>query len=226
MSIQLSNVEFSYQSTPLKKVVNIKNWSVDTLGKHFIQGSSGSGKSTLLNLVSGLVLPNSGTINVLGEQLEKMSSRKRDSFRANNIGYIFQQFNLIKYLSALENIQLAHQFSAIKQGNQLKIRIHSLLEELSIKSADWQRPVEQLSIGQQQRTAIARAFINAPKLILADEPTSSLDEAARDSFMSTLFKFCEQNQSTLLFVSHDKQLTAHFNTVENFSDINITQGES
>lgn len=225
MSIQLSNVEFSYQSTPLKKVVNIKNWSVDTLGKHFIQGSSGSGKSTLLNLVSGLVLPDSGTINVLGEQLEKMSSQKRDSFRANNIGYIFQQFNLIKYLSAVENIQLAHQFSAIKQRNQLKIRIHSLLEELSIKSADWQRPIEQLSIGQQQRIAIARAFINAPKLILADEPTSSLDEAARDGFMSTLFRFCEQNKSTLLFVSHDKQLIAHFDTVEKFSDINITQGE-
>ena len=111
MTIQLKNIEFSYSNSLQKSVLSVDDWSVASGKKLFIYGPSGCGKSTLLNLVCGIIRPSLGSISVLGQSLNKMSSRELDRFRSNNIGYIFQQFNLINYLSAIENITLASQFS-------------------------------------------------------------------------------------------------------------------
>lgn len=203
--------------------MQIAHWHVKQGEQLFIQGLSGSGKSTLLNLVCGLNLPNSGSVKVLGKSLVSMNSRQRDKFRSAHIGYIFQQFNLISYLSAIDNIKLASHFSTIKQSDTLLEEIHTLLTTLNLKSQDWQRPVEQLSVGQQQRVGIARALINKPQIIIADEPTSSLDEAARDSFVSLLSSLCKEYASTLLFVSHDSSLSSYFHSTIALADINKTE---
>ncbi len=221
MSILLENVKFSYSNTTPKNDICVESLSIAQGEKHFIFGPSGCGKSTLLNLISGVLRPSNGTITVLGESLEKMSSRQRDRFRANNIGYIFQQFNLIDYLNAKENIALARQFSANTKASNLANQIAELLKALAVNESDWSRPVSTLSIGQQQRIAIARAFINSPKLLIADEPTSSLDESNRDKFLSLLNTLCDTNQTTLLFVSHDTRLKHHFDRVQNFHEINF-----
>jgi putative ABC transport system ATP-binding protein len=220
MSIQLSNIKFSYPNASHKSVLNIEQWSVNDGDKLFIYGSSGCGKSTLLNIISGILCPSAGSISVLGEPLDKMSSSQRDRFRANNIGYVFQQFNLISYLNAKENIALASHFSKRNKTESLDNKITTLLEALEVNEDDWSRPTSMLSIGQQQRIAIARAFINSPKLLIVDEPTSSLDEPSRDKFLSLLTTLCDVNQTTLLFVSHDIRLKSHFDVVQNFTDIN------
>jgi putative ABC transport system ATP-binding protein len=222
-AIEIKNVEFSYSTTPNKPILQIAHWHVKQGEQLFIQGLSGSGKSTLLNLVCGLNLPNSGSVKVLGKSWVSMNSRQRDKFRSAHIGYIFQQFNLISYLSAIDNIKLASHFSTIKQSDTLLEEIHTLLTTLNLKSQDWQRPVEQLSVGQQQRVGIARALINKPQIIIADEPTSSLDEAARDSFVSLLSSLCKEYASTLLFVSHDSSLSSYFHSTIALADINKTE---
>lgn len=220
MAIQLKKVAFSYANSAKKNVIKIDNWSVPDGKKVLLCGPSGSGKSTLLNLICGLLLPNSGSIHTLGEQINHMNNHQRDAFRAKNIGYIFQQFNLVTYLNAIENIKLAHYFSANKQKSDISHSASALLESLNIDRDDWYRPVNTLSIGQQQRIGIARSFINKPKLLIADEPTSSLDDDAKNNFISLIFKLCDENNSTLLFVSHDKHLEHHFDLVEDFSLIN------
>jgi putative ABC transport system ATP-binding protein len=225
MTIQLKNIEFSYSNSLQKSVLSVDDWSVASGKKLFIYGPSGCGKSTLLNLVCGIIRPSLGSISVLGQSLNKMSSRELDRFRSNNIGYIFQQFNLINYLSAIENITLASQFSLANKAINIDHKITSLLETLKVNSEDWSRPVNTLSIGQQQRIAIARAFINNPKLLIADEPTSSLDEPSRDNFMSLLTTLCEANKTTLLFVSHDTRLKHHFDLVQKFTDISNAAGK-
>ena len=215
MSIALNNLAFRYHKNSKQPTLHIEHWQLPD-SRTFLYGPSGSGKSTLLNIISGLLLPSQGEVEVLGERLDKMSARKRDKFRANNIGYIFQQFNLIPYLNAIDNIKLANTFS--KQNKPQTA--HSLLEQLKVNSADWQRPIYQLSVGQQQRIAIARALINQPKLLIADEPTSALDADAKDAFLSLLLLLSQQANTSLLFVSHDLALKSHFTVNQSIADIN------
>lgn len=225
MTINLSNLRFNYPEQSHLLVLNIPFWSLSA-GEHtLIYGSSGSGKSTLLNILNGLLSVNSGHVNVLGQHLNKMTSRQRDTFRANNIGYIFQQFNLIPYLNAIDNIQLASYFSKSISKSSLNEEIKTLLKTLNILEKDWNKPVRTLSIGQQQRIAIARALINKPTLLIADEPTSSLDQENRDSFMALLMSIVEENNITLLFVSHDMSLSHYFTRVESLNDINQIECE-
>ena len=219
MAINLQNVKFSYPEAPDKTVLNIPHWSVSPGEKVFVYGPSGGGKSTLLNLLSGMFRARHGKVSILGERLDQMSNRQRDKFRANHIGYVFQQFNLIPYLDAIDNIQLAAHFSARKQ-QILGDEIRELLSILGISSADWHKPTARLSIGQQQRVAIARALINKPELLIADEPSSSLDQQNRDNFMSLLMSLVDNYKVTLLFVSHDMSLSQHFGRIEALSDIN------
>lgn len=218
MTINLSNIRFSYPEQSNSLLLDIPSWSLSA-GEHtLIYGSSGSGKSTLLNIINGLLSVNSGHVKVLGQHLNKMTSRQRDNFRANNIGYIFQQFNLIPYLNAVDNIQLASYFS--KSKSSLNEKIKALLKTLNLPEKDWNKPVRSLSIGQQQRIAIARALINKPTLLIADEPTSSLDQENSDSFMALLMSIVEKNNITLLFVSHDMSLSHYFTRVQSLNDIN------
>ena len=220
MTINLSNLQFSYPKQPHSLVLDIPSWSLAT-GEHtLIYGSSGSGKSTLLNVLNGLLSVNTGIVKVLDQHLEKMTSRQRDKFRANNIGYVFQQFNLIPYLDAIDNIRLASYFSKSVSKSALNKEIIALLKTLNMPETDWKKPVRTLSIGQQQRIAIARALINKPALLIADEPTSSLDQENRDSFMALLMSIVKDNCITLLFFSHDMSLSHYFTRVESLSDIN------
>lgn len=219
-AIEINNLEFSYSIKSEQNILKITDWSVKQGEQLFIHGPSGSGKSTLLNIICGLQLPQSGQVKVLGEALNNMSKRQRDKYRAAHIGYIFQQFNLIDYLSAIDNIKLATHFSPNTKPSTLVTQIHNILTTLKLDAKDWHRPVNQLSIGQQQRVGIARALINQPKLIIADEPTSSLDQVAKDSFISLLTSLCEENATTLLFVSHDMSLQNHFNSSIALNSIN------
>jgi putative ABC transport system ATP-binding protein len=220
MTINLSNIRFSYPEQSNSLLLDIPSWSLSA-GEHtLIYGSSGSGKSTLLNILNGLLSANSGHVKVLDQHLDKMTSRQRDQFRANNIGYIFQQFNLIPYLNAIDNIQLASYFSKSKSKSSLNEEIKALLITLNLPKKDWNKPVRSLSIGQQQRIAIARALINKPTLLIADEPTSSLDQENSDSFMALLMSIVKENNITLLFVSHDMSLSRYFTRVESLNDIN------
>jgi putative ABC transport system ATP-binding protein len=225
MTINLSNIRFSYPEQSNSLLLDIPSWSLSA-GEHtLIYGSSGSGKSTLLNILNGLLSVNSGHVKVLGQHLNKMTSRQRDNFRANNIGYIFQQFNLIPYLNAVDNIQLASYFSKSISKRSLDEEIKALLNTLNMPEKDWNKPVRTLSIGQQQRIAIARALINKPTFLIADEPTSSLDQENRDSFMALLMSIVEENDITLLFVSHDMSLSHYFTRVESLNDINQIECE-
>lgn len=191
-----------------------------------LRGESGCGKSTLLSLIAGIHQPTSGTVKVLEQSLANLSQRQRDRLRANEIGYIFQQFNLLPYLSAIENVALACQFAPARrqrlqqQGLSVMQASKDLLARLGLNPAQQQAKAEQLSVGQQQRVAAARALLGAPALIIADEPTSALDQAHRDAFIQVLFEQCAAQQSTLLFVTHDATLASHFSRVIAFHDIN------
>ena len=233
MSVVLEDVKFAYGKSSNSNILDINHWSVDEKEKCFVYGVSGAGKTTLLNIIGGLIKPNTGSVTVLNERIDKMSNSARDKFRAHNMGYIFQQFNLIHYLSAIENIELAHHFGRTTIGksklNNKNTNRHNksstadmceLLERLGIQEKDWQKPASQLSVGQQQRVGIARAFINKPKLIIADEPTSALDQTSVNSFMSQLTDLCDETGASLIFVSHDNQLQSYFNKVQSLTDIN------
>ncbi|MEM1110269.1 MAG: ATP-binding cassette domain-containing protein [Pseudomonadota bacterium] len=218
MTIELKGVKFAHAGTPGKPVLDIDHWSVEG-GQHvFVHGPSGSGKTTLLHLLSGLLACSDGEVSVLGKQLNTMSNRQRDRFRANHIGYVFQRFNLIPYLNALENIDLARSFAA--RGGPSTNLASSLLASLKVEEDNWHRPTTELSMGQQQRVAIARALINQPELLIADEPTSSLDQENRDNFLEMLMPLVTEHNMTLLFVSHDMSLSRHFGQVQALGDIN------
>lgn len=220
MAIELMNVRFHYPEQPNQTVLNIPSWSLSAGEQTFVHGPSGGGKSTLLNLLSGLLMPDEGQVEIFGQRLDQMTSRQRDRFRANHIGYVFQQFNLIPYLNAFDNTLLASQFSQRKKTPGLHGEIKKLLTALNIAESDWHRSTRNLSIGQQQRVAIARALINKPQLLIADEPSSSLDPINREAFMALLMSIVEDNRITLVFVSHDLSLSTYFNRVESLSDIN------
>ena len=185
----------------------------------FIEGPSGSGKTTLLNLMTGLLRPTHGHINIFGTNMSGLSASAADRLRADYFGIIFQWFNLIPYLSVIENIILPGTFSKKKQdrvaqrGVSLVDEARSLCADLNIddRYLDW--PIESLSMGQQQRIAIARALIGSPNIIIADEPTSALDDANTTLFMDRLLTQCRKHGSTLIFVSHDASLKSYFNRV-------------
>jgi putative ABC transport system ATP-binding protein len=181
----------------------------------FVHGESGSGKSTLLALLGGVLVPQAGSVNVLGTELTRLSAGERDRFRVDHTGFIFQQFNLIPYLSMQHNVLLPCRFSARRRSRALARsatladEARRLLAELDLDESLWRRPVTQLSVGQQQRVAAARALIGAPELVIADEPTSALDAARQAAFLDLLARECAQAGATLIFVSHDARLASH-----------------
>ena len=183
-AVHLSDVGFVFERGE-ERVLDIPSWEVARSERVFLQGESGSGKSTLLSLLSGMFVPSSGRVSVLGTEVSSLSTRERDRFRAENIGFVFQQFNLIPYLSVLDNILLAAQFGEVA-GASAKTRAEELLIKVNLGWELHHRPAGQLSIGQQQRVAIVRALINSPELLLVDEPTSALDHRNRDAFLNLL----------------------------------------
>jgi putative ABC transport system ATP-binding protein len=162
-----------------------------------------------MNILSGLLTCATGEVSVLGKRLDQMSVRQRDQFRADNIGCVFQRFNLIPYLNAIDNIGLANTFSAGGNG-RWREEAAALLTALTVHEDSWAKPTSNLSMGQQQRVAIARALINSPEILIADEPTSSLDSENRDNFLSLLMGLIKERDMTLIFVSHDMALAKYF----------------
>lgn len=226
MAIELTDIRFNYPGQPRQSVINIPHWSLADGERVFVHGPSGSGKSTLLGLLSGLLLPSDGCLTVFDHPLHKMNGRQRDRFRAAYIGYVFQQFNLIPYLNPIDNILLATRFAKQKFTAGLNEDVKNVLSALNIAEKEWYKTTQELSIGQQQRVAIARALINKPRLLIADEPTSSLDTKNRDAFMQLLMKIVTDNKMTLLFVSHDQSLSSYFSKIVSLSDINVSEGLS
>lgn len=210
--LTLSEVEFSYKSGQAP-VLNIPTWNVEKGEKIFLFGPSGSGKTTLLETLAGILIPQKGTVQILGQDLAKLSSGQRDLFRAAHLGYIFQSFNLIPYLSVSENIALPFHLSAQRRshldGKSLSETLAFLCARLGISELREKKVIE-LSVGQQQRVAVARALLGKPELILADEPTSALDTDHREKFLKLLFELCQEFGSTLIFVSHDRGIEPLF----------------
>lgn len=192
----------------------------------FLHGPSGGGKSTLLGLLAGVLLPRAGSVSLLGTRWSDLSGARRDAFRADHLGYIFQQFNLLPYLSVLDNVLLPCRFSALRRerakqdGGAPGAAARDLLQRVGLAEALWTRPAAQLSVGQQQRVAAARALIGRPEVLIADEPTSALDAALRDGFMDLLLDACRASGGTLVFVSHDERLAARFDERLSLSAIN------
>ena len=211
-AINLQNIHYRYRNSPANHTgLTVTQWQVETASRVSLHGNSGSGKTTLLNLLCGILTPISGSISLLGKNISTLSSAERDAFRAKNIGVVFQQFNLIPYLSVFKNIQLATYFAKAKSID-LKGDVQTLLKSLQLPSNIIDRPVNQLSVGQQQCVAIARALINNPRILLVDEPTSALDASARDALMSLLMQICNKTKTTLIFVSHDTSLSHYFDS--------------
>lgn len=220
--VKLQDVIFSWgkHSAP---VLHIEGLTIQSAQHTFLYGASGSGKSTLLNLLSGVMTAQQGRIEVLGQNLTQLSAMRRDAFRAEHIGVIFQQFNLLPYLSVQDNILLAAHFAKQKPDN-LVHKSQALLEQLQLPSTVLSRKASELSVGQQQRVAVVRALINQPKLIIADEPTSALDSDARDAFLKMLLATAQTQDSTIVFVSHDRALGDHFDNHIDIQTINKASG--
>jgi putative ABC transport system ATP-binding protein len=187
----------------------------------FLRGPSGCGKSTLLGLAAGVLLPQSGHSSLLGQRWAALSAAGRDRHRAAHVGYIFQQFNLLPYLSVLDNVRLPCRFSALRAARAAPDAAQSLLARSGLPQRLWTQPAGALSVGQQQRVAAARALIGAPEVVIADEPTSALDEDLREAFMALLLGACAEAGSALLFVSHDRRLAERFSRVIDLPAINL-----
>jgi putative ABC transport system ATP-binding protein len=179
----------------------------------FLHGPSGCGKSTLLGLMAGVLVAGRGQVGLLGQDWAALSGGARDARRVDHVGIVFQQFNLLPYLSVLDNVLLPCRFSARRaarcEGSPRQAAA-ALLERVALDRALWGRRANALSVGQQQRVAAARALIGRPELLIADEPTSALDAPLRDAFMALLRAECAAGGSTLVFVSHDERLADGF----------------
>lgn len=228
-AVQVKDLRFRWRKD-LPEVLHIPELEVACGERIFIRGASGSGKSTLLALLAGVNLPTSGEVEILGQTINRLAGARRDHFRSDHIGFVFQLFNLIPYLSVLENVTLPCRFSRLRKqkatgsGKSLNEEATRLLTHLDMANDDLiHRPVTELSVGQQQRVATARALIGAPEIIIADEPTSALDSDMRRAFIRLLFQECEEAGSTLLFVSHDRQLESLFERHIALNEINQSQ---
>jgi len=183
--------------------------------KVFLHGRSGSGKSTMLDLLAGVLIPSGGKVELLGVSMTSLSASGRDSFRADHMGYIFQQFNLIPFLTVEQNILLQTRFSskrrqAAENQGALTDVADRLLEELGLSPEVRHRKAGDLSVGQQQRVAVCRALIGDPEIIVADEPTSALDRESQQAFIDLLLREAQRANCAVIFASHDASLAEHF----------------
>ena len=213
--VEIDQLEFRYrgQGTPLLRLEQLIVTAAERL---FVFGPSGCGKSTLMSLLAGVLIADRGRVAILGTDWRALSPAARDRRRGDHVGYLFQQFNLLDWLPVLDNVCLPCRFSvrragrAITRSGSIEHDAGHWLEALGISRARWRQPASTLSVGEQQRVAAARALIGSPELLLADEPTSALDDARRDEFMALLLSACEQANSALVLVSHDRELERYF----------------
>jgi len=218
--ISLEDVQFGYG---MQRVLDIPRLWVEQGSSVLLRGISGGGKSTLLGLLAGVLLPGKGRVEVAGQALQDMGGAARDRFRADQLGVIFQQFNLLPFLSVRDNIALGLRFSRLRSARisgPLDAEIARLLQALQLNPELMQRRAGTLSVGQQQRVAAARALIGRPALLLADEPTSALDREAATAFLKLMSAQCQAAGTTVLVVSHDDSLQPLFDRTIALSQIN------
>ncbi|TVP55537.1 MAG: ABC transporter ATP-binding protein [Gemmatimonadales bacterium] len=219
-AVELRQLRFGYR--PGTPVLQVDSLVVPAGESVFLHGPSGSGKTTLLGIIAGVLKADRGEALVLGNDLTRLGGSDRDHLRGERLGYIFQMFNLIPYLSAFDNITLPCRMNSRRMkrlDGSLDVETRALARTLEIESLLGARPGE-LSVGQQQRVAAARALLGRPDLVVADEPTSALDADRREAFLGLLFESCREAGATLLFVSHDRSLESRFDRALSLPDVN------
>ena len=228
-AVDLRGLRFAWERG--QPVLDLPDLCVGARERVFVLGPSGSGKSTLLSLIAGVMAPGAGSLTVLGEPFHQLSAASRDAVRADRIGVIFQLFNLVPYLGAVDNVLLPLSFSPARaarvaaSGRSARDEAIRLLDHLGLGPEARRRNTTRLSVGQQQRVAAARALIGSPGLVIADEPTSALDTAARDRFIDLLMSECRAADAALLFVSHDRSLARRFDREIDLAAINRAETE-
>ena len=215
--LEIENLRKNYVSPngETQTVVNVANFSLNQGAQIALQGESGSGKTTFLNLIAGILQADVGKITIDGAEMTALREAERDNLRAKKIGYVFQTFNLLQGFSALENVLLGMTFGVGADRHYAA----QLLERVGLADRKDYQP-RQLSVGQQQRVAVARALANRPKLVLADEPTGNLDRQRAFESLNLIREICAENGTALLLVSHDQEILSKFETVENLANIN------
>ncbi|GGD31995.1 ABC transporter ATP-binding protein [Flavobacterium orientale] len=201
--IQTKDLKFSFNEKTTFSFPDLHNEASQTL---LITGNSGKGKTTLLHLLGGLLRPDSGSISIQDTTISSLSEKELDQFRGKNIGLVLQQSHFVASLNVLENVVLA---SWLSNGEKATEKAKSLLVALDLEDQIYKLP-SKLSIGQQQRVSIARALINEPKLLLADEPTSSLDDENAAKVADLLQKLSKEHKASLIIVTHDQRLKDTF----------------
>ncbi len=219
----MSGVRFAWPGRDSFRLA-IEDFSISEGERLLLIGPSGSGKSTFLSLLAGIIAPQAGSIRILGTDIARFGGAARDRFRGEHFGIIFQMFNLLPYGSVLDNVLLPLSFSGERRGRaEAKGRAVDeatrLLDKLGIEPALWKVSAAKLSVGQQQRVAAARALIGAPQIIIADEPTSSLDRNRQIAFLDLLFAVVAEAGATLIMVSHDESLGPRFSRVASLETI-------
>jgi len=218
MSLELIDVTKTYREpdgSPLP-ILHIPHFTVAAKEQVALVGSSGGGKSTLLNIIAGITTADSGQILIGGTDIARLVEPARDRFRAERIGYIFQTFNLLPAFTAYENVLLGMSFS---RGRVDPSRAKQLLERIGLGRRLTHKP-SQLSVGEQQRVAIARALANKPQLLLADEPTASVDSANQESILELIAELCREQETSLLLVTHDHQVAQRFDRIARLAEFN------
>ena len=215
--VAVENLQKSYSSFGVgtEMIVNVPSFNMGEQDQLALQGPSGSGKTTFLHLLAGVLLPDFGKITVSGQGLHEMNESQRDQLRLNQIGYVFQSFNLVYGFSCLENLLISMEL----KGSPDREHAENLLQAVGLSNRIHYLP-HQLSIGQQQRVAVARALVNRPKLVLADEPTGNLDPENTDRSLQLLRSLCEEWGSALILVSHDPRVIAQFEKQIDWEEIN------
>lgn len=208
--IQSKNLSFAYNSTTSFEFPDVNCEAADAL---LITGISGKGKTTLLHLLGGLLRPKKGSVAIQNTTISDLSEKELDQFRGKNIGLVLQQSHFIASLNVLENVVLA---SWLATGKKAIDKAKSLLKELDLEDQMYKLP-SNLSIGQQQRVSIARALINEPKLLLADEPTSSLDDENAAKVADLLTHLSKEYKASLIIVTHDYRLKSKFSNQLNLN---------
>jgi|TARA_B110000438_G_scaffold41126_1_gene40997 putative ABC transport system ATP-binding protein len=217
--ISVENLNYSLGNNT-RFSLKINKFILQKSDSFLIYGDSGAGKSTFLNLLSGTLRPQEGAIKILGTNIVDSSSAVKDKIRGDHFGIVFQTFNLLPYITVKNNILLGKAYSNRKQLLSSNDEVKILMDKLSLNYKDLvDRKAYELSIGQQQRVAVARALIGKPEIIIADEPTSALDQDNQKEFINLLFKSLDENEQGLIMVSHDKKLSNKFKIVKNITEI-------
>jgi ABC-type lipoprotein export system ATPase subunit len=216
--LSVSNVKKSFRlpdGSPLP-ILDVPKFEVAAGEQMVLAGRSGCGKTTLLHVISGISKPDSGSVKINGTEITTLAEVGRDRFRAQNIGYIFQTFNLLPGFTALENVLLGMSFSGLKVD---ETRAKRLLDRVGLSKRLTHKPV-MLSVGEQQRVAVARAMVNKPKLLLADEPTASIDARNQQQVLDLIRETCREEKVALVLVTHAPQVAEQFSRIERLEEIN------